>query len=325
MIKSFKAVLITAIITLALFSGAKAQAADYNSTAAKVKTETTALNIRSAPSASSKKTASAKKDSYLTLLKKEGAWWKVEYAKEKYGYVHSDYIVGIKNSVAMTVSTQGGVLNVRTGKSTSNKIKATLSKGTVVVLLKDYGEWSRILYDGNKIGHVKSSYLTKGIETDYKIIALDVPSYKQTDPRWSDIRIGTQGDTISSSGCTTTALAMTESFRLKQTVTPKDMVSHLSYASSGILYWPTHYDVSTIGTGYLSEIYSFLEKGKPVVFGMKTAGGSQHWVVVTGHTKNTDRLSAANFTVNDPGSKSRTLLSEVMTKYPNPYKIATAK
>ncbi len=323
MIKSFKAVLITAVITLALFYGFQAQAADYDSTAAKVKTESTALNIRSAPSASSKKTASAKKDSYLTLMKKEGAWWKVEYTKGKYGYVHSDYIVEIRNSAAMTVSTQGGMLNVRTGKSTSNKIKATLAKGTVVVLLKDYGEWSRILYDGNKTGHVKSSYLTK--ETDYKRIALDVPSYKQTDPRWSEIRIGTQGDTIYSSGCTTTALAMTESFRLKQNVTPKDMVSRLSYAPSGILYWPGHYDVKLIGTGYLSEIYSFLEKGKPVVFGLKTAGSSQHWVVVTGHTKNTDRLSAENFTVNDPGSKSRTLLSEVMAKYPNPYKIAVAK
>ncbi len=323
--KSIKALLIGATLTLALLSGTQAQAADLNSTAAKVATQSTALNIRSGPSAASGKVATAKKDSYLTLIEKDGSWWKVEYAQNKYGYCHSNYISGISASEAMTVTTRSGNLNVRSGKGTSYKIKATLSKGTVVVVLSSDGDWSKILYHGSKTGYVKSSYLTKETDSTYKKITLSVPSYKQTDSRWASIAIGTQGDTIASSGCTTTALAMTESYRLGKAVTPKDMASQLSYSSSGMLYWPSNYSVSLAGTAYLSEIYSALQKGKPVIFGMKTSGGSQHWVVVTGYSKNSSTLSAANFTVNDPGSNTRTLLSEVMAKYPNPYKLAVSR
>ena len=104
------------------------------------------------------------------------------------------------------------------------------------------------------------------------------------------------------------------------------MVSRLTYSASGMLYWPTNYNVSLAdSSSYLSDIYAQLKKGKPVIFGMKKANGTQHWVVVTGYSKSTSSLSTANFTVNDPGSNTRTTLSQVMSVYPYVYKIAVAK
>ena len=174
---------------------------------------------------------------------------------------------------------------------------------------------------------MSSAYLSELTSTGlYKKLTLSVPSFKQTDSRWADIRIGTQGDTIRSSGCTTTALSMTESFHRGKTVTPADMVKRLSYSSSGMLYWPTDYATELVSSSdYLKKIYAQLSKGKPVILGMKKSNGSQHWVVITGHKKETASLSAGNFSINDPGSSTRTLLSEFVAAYPVAYKIAYKK
>lgn len=324
LIKSFA----LTVIAFAVFSvSTEASAANESSIAGKVTTQKTALNIRSSASVNAKKLTSAKKGSYLTLMSKSGDWWKVEYQKGKYGYCHSDFITKVSASYAANAAISDGVLNVRSGRGTDYKIKDTLEKGTYVVVLKSYNDWSQILYSGNKTGYVSSKYLSKAdTASTYKKISLSVPSYKQTDSRWANVKIGTQGDTLYSSGCTTTALAMTESYRLKKEITPKDMVSRLSYSESGMLYWPTNYNVSLADSGsYLSDIYAQLKKGKPVIFGMKKANGTQHWVVVTGYSKSSSSLSRANFTVNDPGSNTRTTLSQVMSVYPYVYKIATAK
>lgn len=301
-------------------------AATASSKAGKVVTESTSLNLRSSASTSGTVVAKAKKGSYLTLLEKSGSWWKVEYAKDKTAYAHSDYIDTVSSKV-MYVATTSGNLNVRSSASADASIKTTLPRNTIVLRLSTKSSWSRILYNGNKTGYVSSKYLTetKGADS-YQKIALSVKSYKQTDSRWSSVKIGTQGDTIGSSGCTTTALAMTESFHQNKTITPKDMAKTLSYSSSGMLYWPTNYSTELISSSnYLSKIYSVLKSGKPVVVGMKKSNGSQHWVVVTGHTKSTSSLSAKNFTINDPGSNTRTLLSEFASSYPVPYKIAYRK
>lgn len=301
-------------------------AATASSRAGKVATSSSALNLRSSASLSGTVVKQAKKGSYLTLLGKSGDWWKVEYAKGKTAYAHGDYIKTVSSKV-MYVATASGNLNVRSSASTGASIKTTLAKNTLVLRISESSDWSRILYNGNKTGYVSSKYLSETKSTDtYKKIALSVKSYKQTDSRWSSIKIGTQGDTIGSSGCTTTALAMTESFHQNKTITPKDMANTLSYSSSGMLYWPTNYSTELVSSSdYLSKIYSVLNSGKPVVVGMKKSNGSQHWVVVTGHSKSTSSLSAVNFTINDPGSNTRTLLSEFASAYPVPYKIAYRK
>lgn len=308
------------------FSTVGTSAVNASSKAGIVATSSTSLNLRSSASVKGTVVTQVSKGSYLTLLEKSGDWWKVEYAKGKTAYGHSDYIDTVSSKV-MYVATQSGKLNVRAKASTSGKIKTTLAKNTIVLRLSTTSSWSKILYNGNKIGYVSSQYLseTKSAAT-YKKIALSVKSFKQTDSRWSEVKIGTQGDTIGSSGCTTTALAMTESFHQNKTITPKDMANTLSYSSSGMLYWPSNYTTELVtSSNYLSKIYSVLNSGKPVILGMKKSNGSQHWVVITGHSKSASSLAAKNFTINDPGSNSRTLLSDFVSAYPVAYKIAYRK
>ena len=303
-----------------------ASAADASSKAGRVATESTALNLRKSATTSSAVVKQMKKGKYLTLLKKEGSFWLVEYAKGKTAYAYSNYIDTVSSKV-MFVATQSGNLNVRSSASATAEIRTTLPKGTVVLKLSEKNSFTKILYNGSSTGYVSTAYLSELKSTgEYKKISLSVPSFKQTDSRWADIRIGTQGDTIRSSGCTTTALSMTESFHLGKTVTPADMVKRLSYSSSGMLYWPTEYVTELVtSSDYLSKIYTQLSKGKPVILGMKKSNGAQHWVVITGHTKSTSSLSANNFTINDPGSNVRTVLSEFVSAYPTAYKIAYRK
>lgn len=324
LIKAFMLILTVCIsFCFMLFS---ASAADASSKAGRVATESTALNLRKSATTSSAVVKQMKKGKYLTLLKKEGSFWLVEYAKGKTAYAHSNYIDTVSSKV-MFVATQSGNLNVRSSASATAEIRTTLPKGTVVLKLSEKNSFTKILYNGSSTGYVSTAYLSELKSTgEYKKISLSVPSFKQTDSRWADIRIGTQGDTIRSSGCTTTALSMTESFHLGKTVTPADMVKRLSYSASGMLYWPTDYVTELVtSSDYLSKIYTQLSKGKPVILGMKKSNGAQHWVVITGHTKSTSSLSANNFTINDPGSNVRTVLSEFVSAYPTAYKIAYRK
>lgn len=312
-------------LSLLLLCALPAFGADANSKAGTVRITSGSLNVRAQASTSSSVISSLYKGETVTLLQKSGSFWKVEYAQGRYGYVAASYIDEVPGSYAATVRTSGGNLNVRTGASTAYSVKTSLPSGRVVVVLSQSGGWAKILYNGKSTGYVSAAYLQTASSgsNGYAAIKLSVVSFKQNDSRWSGIKIGTQGDTIGSSGCTTTALAMTESFRTGTTITPAGMVSKLTYAPAGWLYWPSNYVTTTDGTNYLQKIYNLLKSGKPAILGAKKSSGAQHWVVVTGFVGGS--LSAANFTINDPGSNTRTTLSAFLNAYPNFYKLAYYK
>jgi hypothetical protein len=119
-------------------------------------------------------------------------------------------------------------------------------------------------------------------------------------------------------GCATTAIAMMESYRTGTTIYPNAMAKKLRYTSTGSVYWPENFVPVTSSSGYLSRIYDLLKQGKPVLLGAKNSYGSQHWVVVTGFSGGS--LTAANFTINDPGSNSRVNLQQFLNAYPAFYK-----
>lgn len=312
------------LLVLALTPFEKVSAASVS--AGKVNTKSTSLNVRKTSSSNSEIITTLSKGTYVTLISKSADKWKVQYSSGKYGYCHSSYIKEVESEVKY-VNITSGVLNVRSKSSTSSSVKDKLSKGQQVLSLSSSNGFTKILYYGTKTGYVKSDYLSsnKPSSANQKI-SLSVPYYNQTDSRWKDIKIGTSGDTIGSSGCTTSCLAMTESFRKGKTVTPKDMAASLKYADAGWLYWPTDYTVElTSSSTYLSSLYSLLKKNKPVIIGAKKSNGSQHWVVVTGFNGNPASPKASDFTVNDPGSKTRTTLSQFISAYPVLYKIAYYK
>ena len=85
-----------------------------------------------------------------------------------------------------------------------------------------------------------------------------------------------------------------------------------------VVYWPSNFIAVTDSSGYLNEVYQLLKQGKPVLFGGKNTYGGQHWVVITGFTGG--ETIAENFTINDPGTNTRTNLQQFLNKYPRFYK-----
>lgn len=296
---------------------APVRAANADSKAGVVSTAGGMLNIRSHASTGSAVVASLNKGSYLTLMEKAGAWWKVEYARGKYGYCHSDYITAV-SGVPVTVKIQSGSLNVRSGPGTAYAKTGSLSKGETVIAFSTVSGWSHILYHGTKTGYVSGQYLW-GSTSDYPAVSLNVPSFKQTDSRWANVLIGQSGKTMARIGCATTGIAMMESYRTGKTIYPDAMSRQLRYTASGSVYWPSHFTAVTGSAGYLRGIYNLLKQGKPVLLGAKNAYGSQHWVVVTGYTGGST-LSASGFAILDPGSNSRMNLQQFLNAYPTFYK-----
>lgn len=319
----FKKIVLTLSFALIIFSAFAASplsglAAFSSPAAGTVSVSSGNLNIRSAPNNSSAIIAKAAKGSYLTLHSKSGDWWYAEYANGSFGYCHSAYINDIGGS-ARKVYTSAGSLNVRSGAGTSYGVIGKISKGSTVVVLSSSGYWSKILYNGSSTGYVYNTYL--GPLNGYSssaAVSLSVPSYKQYDGRWANLKIGSSGKTMAQIGCATTGIAMMESFRTGSTITPADMRLKLKYTASGSVYWPSHFISVTDSTNYLSKISSLLSSGKPVLLGLKNSYGSQHWVVVTGY--NGKGLSASNFTINDPGSDSRSNLQQMLNSHPVFYK-----
>jgi len=315
--KALSLVLSAIIIIGAFIVPMKSNAATIDSKAGVVSISSGRLNVRSNSSTNSSVVASLGKGSYVTLMSKSGSWWYVEYSKGKYGYCHANYITSVSSS-ASTVKTQSTSLNVRSGAGTSYSKTGSLSKGEVVVVLSTSGGWSRILYHGTKTGYVSAQYLSF-YSSSYSAVSLNVPSFKQTDSRWANVMIGSSGKTIAQIGCTTTAIAMMESYRAEKNIYPDAMSKKLSYSSSGNVYWPSDYVTVTNSSGYLSAIYNQIKLGKPVLFGAKNSSGKQHWIVITGFTGG-NTLSASGFTINDPGSNSRTNLQQFLNAYSTFYK-----
>ncbi len=317
--KKFISLLMTLTVLVTAFI-LPTNAADESSKAGVVSVSSGTLNVRKSKSTSSGVLRSLKNGSNVTLISKSGSWWKVEYADGKYGYSHKDYIKTVSSTPA-TVKIGSGTLNVRNGAGTKYSVKGSLSKGETVLVLSKTSSWSKILYHGTKTGYVSSKYLSASgdIGDKYTALKLSVPSYKQTDSRWANVKIGSSGKTIAQIGCVTTGIAMMESYRSGKTIYPDAMSKKLSYDSSGNIYWPSDYTVVTSTSAYLTKIYNLLKEGKPVLFGAKKSSGSQHWVVITGYTGG-DSLTASGFTVNDPGSDTRTNLQQFMNAYPVFYK-----
>ncbi len=315
------------LLSVSLFASLpKAQATTKPVGAGRVTTSATSLNVRSSPSTNATVKTTLKRNAYITLISKSGNFWYVRYGANSYGYCHQDYITQVSTKVRQ-VKTTSGRLNVRSGASTSHTIKDYIDSGRYATILSTAdNNFAKIIYNGNKIGYVHSKYLVTPTTTatKYKAIKLSVPSYKQTDSRWANVTLGSSGQSIGKIGCATTALAMTESYRTSTTIYPHQMAKKLSYTSGGAVYWPTNYNIITSSSGYLEKIYSALQSGKPVIVGAKKSSGSQHYVVVTG-VNATSTLTNSSFIINDPGSNTRTTLSQFFDAYPNFYKMLYAK
>lgn len=311
--------LLCLVTVLSPFAAAKTvvSAAAMDSSVGVVTTQNYSLNIRNGMSTSSTIIGTAQKGSYLTLLEKSGQWWRVEYTKGKYGYCHADYITVVSGTAAK-VNTKSMDLNVRSGAGMGFSPIASLRKGEVVIVLSTEGDWSKVLYHGSRIGYSSSQYLQRQADT-VSGVSLTIPSFKQTDSRWSGVYIGTSGKTIGQIGCAVTAIAMIESYRTGEIIYPNEMVNRLQFTSSGSVYWPSHYRAVGSNADLTGKMKQLLDSGKPILIGGKTSSGKQHWVVVTGYIGSQPE-SAGDFLVHDPGSSKVANLQQFFDNYPVFYK-----
>lgn len=152
-------------------------------------------------------------------------------------------------------------------------------------------------------------------------VSYDVPYFAQADPRWGSVYIGTK--TIAQVGCLTSCMAMMHSYYTGTEITPDVMCKqYLKYSNNSLLWAPVYdlgYQVISISgnsNSYnLKALYEHLQTG-PVIVGATNSYGGMHYVLVTGCTKTSaDDLTAADFTIHDPGYTNKKTLDEHFKDY----------
>lgn len=270
-----------------------------------------ALNVRSAPTTASAVRGKLQAGRSVTLYERSGNWWRIGYAGGS-GYVYAAYIEE-QHLAVRYVRTYGGNLHVRAAASTASAVIDSLPNTSAVLILGVEGNFARVLLPDERTGYVSRDYLVIAAPTvGSDAVTLAVPSYKQYDSRWASRRLPGSGEKLSTHGCAVTALAMAESYRTGETVTPTDILAAERFTANGAIYWPTTY---TWGDASLATVRAALLAGKPVILHVQKANGSTHFVTVYGFTGGA--LDAANFRILDPGSESRTTLADLLAVYPN--------
>lgn len=139
------------------------------------------------------------------------------------------------------------------------------------------------------------------------------PIYKQNDPEWGRVKLG-RSETIGSSGCAVTAVAMVLSKLSGEQVTPRDLDAYLDgrrgYAKDS-LDWQKAAGMKGLSTRReyltLARLDAQLEAGRPALVGVDYkagsgggANGTDHWVAVT--AKEVDAQGKVTYLANDPGT-----------------------
>lgn len=149
--------LILILSSVALAHPIEASAQTYStSTAGKF---TGDQHVRSGPSTSYASLAVLTANTYVNIVSKDSAtgWYKVEYAKDKYGYTSSLYL----SVVSSKIGTMTGDQYIRSGPSTNYATLGTLTNGSsVLVIGTESNGWYKIIYDGVKVGYTSYSYVT---------------------------------------------------------------------------------------------------------------------------------------------------------------------
>ena len=123
-------------------------------------------------------------------------------------------------------------------------------------------------------------------------VALEVPAFRQADPRWHLDPLGDTTDTLGQSGCAVTAAAMvlksygvdTDPQRLNAYLT-----AHQGYVGNGYMVWEK---AAELGHGGIQKAYEDLPSywqidrqligGNPVIVRIHFPGGGMHFVVIAG-------------------------------------------
>lgn len=117
----------------------------------KINTQSSNLNIRSAPSSTASKVGSYKKGELVYLISKTSNWYKTDK-----GYISSDYVIIARGKVANCTK-----LNMRKEpKVETNNVIFILSENDEVYLLEEISGWYKVKTKDNLVGYASSKYIT---------------------------------------------------------------------------------------------------------------------------------------------------------------------
>ena len=210
-----------------------------------------------------------------------------------------------------------GRINIREQSNTDSRVIGYVVYGDLLSMYGTEGEFTKVKYTNHQTGepaygYCYSAFLSKEEPSSAKVY-LNVPLYKQADPRWGAKMIGGY-ETLASAGCTTTCISMVESYVHGQDIFPNMMADQLPYTYDGLLTFPGRYS-RYAGSDYMQVILNFLHSGMPVLVSGYTSDGRTHWVVVVGYNGDGIDMRPADFMINDPGA-NRSTLADFFGNYP---------
>ncbi len=117
------------------------------------------LRLRKEAKTSSETLAYAPRNDCVTVISKEGQWYKVNYNLQ-IGYMHSDYLKVLtrENAELGYGKVTGSNVNLRSGPATSYSRVAQAGKGDKAYILGLNNGWFKVIY-GSKICYIRSDYL----------------------------------------------------------------------------------------------------------------------------------------------------------------------
>ena len=124
------------------------------------------LNVRSGIGQQNKILFTLSKNEKVTIKSSSDGWYKIVSSKNKEGWVSSQYIKTIEESVKNIKLVDVDKLNMRSGPSTSYRILKVLSKGSSVEVISTTNNWSKIKHSGIT-GYVLDEYLKSNTTTKY--------------------------------------------------------------------------------------------------------------------------------------------------------------
>ncbi len=119
-------------------------------------------NVREKATSDSKKLGAAKRGNTYKLLAVDGNWYKIQYTKEKAGYVFHKYVkVGKKGDIPTgkiaTVTNAPNGVNIR--QTPNGKILGEAHNGDTFEVKGKKGKWTKVAYNGG-IAYIFTAYLS---------------------------------------------------------------------------------------------------------------------------------------------------------------------
>ncbi len=148
------------------------RAAEPTSAVGRVTTSWSALNVRSNAGTGGAIVSRLGPGTNVTLMGKSGAWWRVEYAPDRYGWISASYIKYLYGTYPLKIATSWGRLNVRSGPGSAYHVTGSIPKGRLVMALTEKNGWYQVVYNGANTGWISGGYVSS-------VMAWPVPASKR--------------------------------------------------------------------------------------------------------------------------------------------------